>query len=112
MSEQPLPLAGYDELPLTTLRHRIRSLTSDELREVLNHEHAHGNRLPVVEVLRHRLEELEQGATPSPGAEHEPSDTPQHSRADSPVSPQGPREPGRPTPHGTRGPTGKGMEHD
>jgi hypothetical protein len=62
-----LPLADYDELPLGVLRSRIRSLDIDQLRDVVAHEREHGNRVPVLEVLEARLEELEQGAEPAPG---------------------------------------------
>lgn len=109
MSEQ-LPLANYDELPVGTLEHRIRSLTEGEIQQLLEHEHQHANRVAVTELLKHRLEELRQGATPSPG-EGEPADVPQHSASASPVEPEGPREKGRPTAHGSRSKTGKGMEH-
>ncbi len=111
MAEQ-LPLANYDELPAGTLKHRIRSLTEDELAQLLEHERQHAHRIPVIEMLNHRVHELQEGATPSPGAESEPVDVPGHSASGSPVSPQGPREKGRPTEQGTRSSTGKGMEHD
>ncbi|GAA4657711.1 MULTISPECIES: hypothetical protein [Amycolatopsis] len=62
-----LPLADYDQIPLGNLRHRIRSLTEPQLRAVVEHECAHGNRVAVLEVLRARLAELESGAQPSPG---------------------------------------------
>lgn len=111
MSEQ-LPLANFDELPLTTLQHRIRSLDGDELRQLLSHEREHADRVPVTELLANRIEELDAGASPTPGPESEPVDVPDHSASGSPVNPQGPREPGRPTAHGTRSKTGKGMEHE
>lgn len=111
MTEQPLPLPGYDELPVGALQHRIRALNIGELDQLIEHEHAHANRTPVLELLQHRHHELEQGATPSPGPEDEPVDTPDHQRGSSPVAPQNPRESGRPTEQGTRSSTGKGIEH-
>lgn len=111
MTQDELPLAGYDEMPVTTLRHRVRALTAAEIEQLLAHEHAHAHRVLVIKLLEHRLDELEQGAIPTPGPEQEPVDTPGHTPAGSPVNPQGPREPGQPTEHGTRSSTGKGIEH-
>ncbi|MGV9253102.1 hypothetical protein [Streptomyces sp. NPDC003697] len=65
---ETLPLPDYDHLPLGSLRHRIRTLDEAGLREVLAYEEAHGNRLPVVEVLRARLQGLREGARPSEGS--------------------------------------------
>ncbi|MBA8824792.1 hypothetical protein FHX42_002139 [Saccharopolyspora lacisalsi] len=111
MSEPNLPLANYDELPLATLGHRIRSLTEEEIQQLLDHEREHANRVHVIEVLTSRMDELRRGASPTPGSESEPSDVPGHKRSGSVVDPAGPREPGRPTEHGTRTNTGKGKEH-
>ncbi|ASU77486.1 hypothetical protein CDG81_03250 [Actinopolyspora erythraea] len=108
-----LPIPGYDEMPLSTLAHRIRSLTEDELTALLEYERAHANRVPVIEQLTGRLTELREGAEPTPGPrEGEPSDVPEHSRSGSEVTPEPPRGKGRPTTHGTRSSTGKGIEHD
>lgn len=106
-----LPLPEFDELPVNTLKHRIRSLTRQELVTLREHERAHANRVPVLEVLDRRIEELDQGATPTPGPEEQPSDVPAHSASPSPAEPRGPRGKGRPTEHGTSSSTGKGMEH-
>ena len=111
MSEQELPLPDYDELPLGTLRHRMRALTEDEVRQLLDHERNHANRVPVIELLTSRLGELEKGASPSTGSQTETPEVTGHKRAGSPVTPAGPREAGRPVPHGTIGETGKGIEH-
>ena len=62
-----LPLADYDQLSLGDLRGRIRSLEEGQLRMLFDHESAHGNRIPVLEVLHARLNELHHGAEPSPG---------------------------------------------
>ncbi|KAA0095437.1 hypothetical protein CIW49_23610 [Mycolicibacterium sp. P1-18] len=62
-----LPLADYDQLTLGDLQHRIRSLSEDSLRTVLNHECGHAARVPVLEILEARLRELEAGAEPSGG---------------------------------------------
>lgn len=111
MSDEQLPLPDFDELPLGALGHRIRSLTEDELRQLLEHERAHAARVPVTELLTGRLDELQRGAVPSPGAEEDPNDVPARTPSSSKVTPEGPAEPGRPSPPGTRGVTGKGIDH-
>lgn len=80
---EALPLPDYDHLPLGSLQHRIRTLDEAGLREVLAYEEAHGHRLPVLQTLRNRLQELHEGAEPSGGSplaaapEHAPpADTP------------------------------------
>ncbi|BBZ05899.1 hypothetical protein MDOR_00680 [Mycolicibacterium doricum] len=62
-----LPLRDYDQLALPDLRHRIRSLDEPQLRSLFDHETEHGNRIPVLEVLHARLQELHDGAEPSGG---------------------------------------------
>jgi hypothetical protein len=62
-----LPLPDYDQLPLTDLRHRIRALDEGQVQTLFDHESAHGNRIPVLELLHARLKELHHGAEPSPG---------------------------------------------
>ncbi len=66
MSET-LPLPDYDHLTTGDLAARIRSLDSGALRTLIAHEEAHGDRLPVLEVLRHRLTDVEAGAELSSG---------------------------------------------
>jgi hypothetical protein len=67
------PIPDYDQLPITELRHRIRSLEEGPLRELFEHETEHGNRIPVLELIHARLRELTHGAEPSPG---DPANTP------------------------------------
>lgn len=62
-----LPLTDYDQLPLGDLKHRIRSLSEEELRRVRDHEREHGDRTPVLQVIEARLDELGRGAEPAPG---------------------------------------------
>jgi hypothetical protein len=63
-----LPVPDYDHLPLGSLVHRIRTLDAAELQVLLDHEQAHGDRLPVVEAITHRLDGLRSGdASPSGG---------------------------------------------
>jgi hypothetical protein len=67
MTDHDLPLPGYDQTSLGDLRHRIRSLDEDGLRTLLDHERAHGERVPVLTLLEARLAELRDGAEPAPG---------------------------------------------
>jgi hypothetical protein len=74
MSDEPatvrhgdLPIPDYDHLPIGDLGHRIRSLTADQLGTLLGYERAHGDRLPVVQVLQTRLDEVRGGAELSGG---------------------------------------------
>lgn len=62
-----LPLPDYDHLPLEGLRQRIRTLSADALTILLAYEQEHGNRLPVTEAMRQRLQQLQDGAEPSGG---------------------------------------------
>ena len=63
-----LPLPDYDHLPVAGLRDRIRSLDAPELESLLGYERAHGHRLPVLEVLEHRLAAVQAGAPLSAGS--------------------------------------------
>jgi hypothetical protein len=69
MSDTParndLPLPDFDHIPLGTLPSRIHGLDAAALQQLLDFERAHGNRLPVTEVLEHRLGALAGGAEPS-----------------------------------------------
>jgi hypothetical protein len=64
---EDLPIPDYDHLPIGDLGHRIRSLPADGLEALLAYEGAHGNRLPVVQLLQVRLEEVRGGAELSGG---------------------------------------------
>ena len=82
MSESPahenLPLPEYDHIPLGTLPSRIASLNESQVSELLAFEQAHGNRLPVIQVLEHRVEALRDGAEPTGSV---PDDLPEVSAA-------------------------------
>ncbi|OBK94015.1 hypothetical protein A5645_18410 [Mycobacterium asiaticum] len=69
-----LPIPDYDQLPLGDLRHRVRLLQESQLHELISHEHAHGQRTPVLQVLQARLDEIQDGAKPSGG---DPRNTPE-----------------------------------
>lgn len=94
-----LPLPDYDQLPLNELRHRVRALDEGQLRALFDHEEAHANRIPVLEVLHARMKELHQGAEPSPG---DPAKTPgvTGTPGGSPVQESTAAEPGTPLRHG------------
>lgn len=68
-----LPLPEYDQLPFGDLQHRIRALAEPQLRTLIDHERAHAQRAPVLQVLGARLDELRSGAEPSGG---DPAHTP------------------------------------
>lgn len=63
-----LPLPDYDHLPFASLVQRIRTLDAPGLRQVLDYERAHGDRLPVTQAVEQRLAELDAGAQPSGGS--------------------------------------------
>lgn len=82
-----LPLPDYDHIPNGTLPTRITGLDESQVEQLLAYERAHGDRLPVVQVLEQRLEALRSGAEPS--GDQVP-DTPEAggSRTGSPVTPE------------------------
>jgi hypothetical protein len=90
MTESParteLPLPDYDHIPLGTLPSRLSALDEAGVRALLAYEQEHGDRLPVAEVLRHRIEALQRGARPS-GAVDQDMPEVTRSQAGSTVSP-------------------------
>jgi hypothetical protein len=76
-----LPLPDYDHLPIGSLQSRIRSLDADGLVALLSYERAHGNRLPVVQVMESRLAAVQQGAMPTSGSPLAPTPEVQHAPA-------------------------------
>ncbi|TCP42650.1 hypothetical protein EV191_12350 [Tamaricihabitans halophyticus] len=101
MTEQPeLPLRNYDELPITSLRHQIRSLDDAELRVLVAHERAHAARAPVLELLESRLARLREGAHPAQGDQAERSERPESTSHGSAASAQSAAKPRGPLRHG------------
>lgn len=96
-----LPLRDYDHLPLPALAQRIRSLTADEITELLGYERAHANRLPAVQIFERRLAELPAGAPRSPGQQQSGPDWPPPAAGGSKAGPQTAGPPAFPPPHGT-----------
>jgi hypothetical protein len=66
-----LALQDYDHLPEGSAAHRIRSLTVEELAQVLEYEREHANRLSVVQLLSERIKQVESGASLSSGTSSE-----------------------------------------
>lgn len=60
-----LPLPDYDHLPVGTLSTRITGLAEADVAQLVSYEKAHGNRLPVLQILEKRLQDLQAGAEPS-----------------------------------------------
>ncbi|MDX6347890.1 MAG: hypothetical protein QOF84_2680 [Streptomyces sp.] len=102
-----LPLADYDHLPIGSLEHRIRSLHAAELKTLLAYEREHGNRAPVVRILRARLDQLRAGAKPSHGDDRFRPEQPAPPHAGSKVTPATSPQPIHPPPHGTPAQSGK-----
>ncbi|MEV7635392.1 hypothetical protein AB0N71_04330 [Pseudarthrobacter enclensis] len=86
-----LPLPDYDHLPVGTLPTRIHGLEEADVAQLVSYEKAHGNRLPVLQILEKRLQDLQAGAAPS--GPRTP-DTPEVS--DSATTPQPASTPGPP----------------
>jgi hypothetical protein len=56
-----LPVAGYDELSLASIRARLRYLDAKQLRILLEHEKSASNRADVVTMFERRLAKIESG---------------------------------------------------
>jgi hypothetical protein len=68
-----LPVPDYDHLTVGDLAHRIRSLEADDLETLLAYEREHADRLPIVQELSVRLEQVRSGARMSDGDASAPS---------------------------------------
>lgn len=99
MAKDELPLPQYDELPLGSIQHRIRSLDANGLRELMAYESEHAARTAVLEVMRNRLDELDAGAEPS-GGDQERIPEVTGEAGGSPVQPATGAEPSTPLRHG------------
>jgi hypothetical protein len=56
-----LPLRGYDTMPVSSIRARLRSLDVDQLQALLVHEHKNAERPDVIAMIERRIEKLENG---------------------------------------------------
>lgn len=61
LTRDTLPIPDYDHLPEGSLTHRIHSLDSGGLGQLIDYERAHGARAPVLQVLEARRDALEPG---------------------------------------------------
>ncbi|GAA2900529.1 hypothetical protein [Streptomyces mexicanus] len=111
MAEDPgrstLPLPDYDHLPLGALEGRVRSLTAEQVEELLAYERTHADRLPVTEVLTARLEQLQAGGRPTQGDPTAVRPEQAEGHTGSPVTPATSPEPFGAPPHGTPDQRGK-----
>lgn len=62
----PTPVPGYSDLSLASLRARLRYLSTDQLRELVDYEKSHANRAEVVTLFERRIAKL---GTMEPGAD-------------------------------------------
>jgi hypothetical protein len=95
-----LPLRDYDHLPLPSLAQRIRSLTADEISQLLSYEREHASRPAAVQVFTTRLDELAAGQSPTGGWGQTGPDWPEPPAGGSPVGPGTAGAPGSAPPHG------------
>ncbi|MES5820179.1 hypothetical protein [Streptomyces sp. RG80] len=102
-----LPLPDYDHLPLGGLESRVRSLSAEDVENLLAYERTHADRLPVTEVLTARLEQLEAGAEPTSGDPQALRPEQRQEQTGSPVTPVTSPQPFSPPPHGTPDQRGK-----
>ncbi|WP_103502796.1 MULTISPECIES: hypothetical protein [Streptomyces] len=103
-----LPVPDWDQQPAGSLLHRIRSLDSDQLHTLISHEENHADRPAVRQMLATRLDELADGARPTPGGENQPVDAASDGRTGSPVDPATAAPPQHHPPHGNPRQPGEG----
>ena len=60
-AEAPLPVVGYDQLTVASLRARLRVLDVTQVQTLLDYEKAHQGRTDVVTMFERRIAKLEQG---------------------------------------------------
>jgi len=60
-AEAVLPVAGYDQLTVASLRARLRVLDVTQVRTLLDYEKAHQDRADMVTMFERRIAKLEQG---------------------------------------------------
>ncbi|MFL6141257.1 MAG: hypothetical protein ACJ72N_05195 [Labedaea sp.] len=104
MSHDKLPLPDYDQLPIGSVQHRIRSLDDTQLRALIEHERQHGNRTPILEILTARLDQLANGAQPSGGEQRQAPEV-TSTAGGSPVDPVHSPDDNTPLRHGVYGQT-------
>lgn len=100
MHETAPPIEGYEGLPIGTLQHRVRSLDTEQMRQLIGYEESHAERTGVLEILRNRLQQLEEGAQPSEGSQDFQPERPGPPTGGSPVSADTAAPASSPPPHG------------
>ena len=92
-TKSDLPIPDYDHLPVGSLASRIRSLSAAEVAELISFEEQHGARVPVLQVLRARRDQLDAGEQPTEGDPNGPNLEASSAQGGSMVSPatQGPK---------------------
>ncbi|XVV04670.1 lipid droplet-associated protein [Actinosynnema sp. CA-248983] len=68
-AEPPAALPNYDELTLPQLRARLRTLSADDLRQLLEHERTHAGRPEFTGMLARRIANLDAPSTESDEAQ-------------------------------------------
>ncbi|KQU06633.1 hypothetical protein ASG56_03015 [Rhodococcus sp. Leaf7] len=61
------PIPDYDHLTVGDLTHRVRTLTVDQMQDLIAYERATAHRAHVLQILTTRLDDLQDGAQPSGG---------------------------------------------
>ncbi|NEE03016.1 hypothetical protein [Phytoactinopolyspora halotolerans] len=95
---EDLPLEGYDQMSVDTVRQAVRSLDEEQLQTLLQYEYAHADRPLVKEVITTRMAELSAGAEPTEGPP--PSGATDQPRNTGKVPPNAQAEPIIPPSHG------------
>jgi hypothetical protein len=60
-SAAALPVANYDDLTIASLRARLRTLSADQLAQLVDYEKSHANRADVVQMFERRIAKLAEG---------------------------------------------------
>ena len=56
-----LPVPNYDDLTIASLRARLRSLSADQVAQLVDYEKSHANREDVVQMFERRIARLAEG---------------------------------------------------
>ncbi|WP_267419347.1 MULTISPECIES: hypothetical protein [unclassified Curtobacterium] len=95
-----LPLADFDHIPLGNLAEHLRPLDQAQVQALLDHERAHGDRLPVTQLLERRITDLAHGAEPAGSVPDRLPEVQDGPSGGSPASPATSGPPVNPPSHG------------
>jgi hypothetical protein len=87
VTRDALPIPDYDHLPVGSLASHVRSLDEEGVSALLSYERQHGARVPALQVLEARLDQLRSGAQPSGGDPTSVPEAPPAPAGGSPVDP-------------------------